>query len=228
MAEASTWPDFMRSDESEFWHKESPNFHFVTVPAGKTYAEVGPPPEGDALTALDKYSRIARDKDAALADRQLALRLVIHIVEDLHQPLHCGNGTDRGGNQVTVTFMDVPTNLHSVWDERMIDAELLSHSEWAEWLGRRITPALAREWMAAGPLDWVAESVALRDTLYPADAGLSYPYVYRHKRDLDRRLQQGGVRLANYLNTLFAGDGKASVGRRPRNAQPALGARPPA
>jgi hypothetical protein len=215
VAEASTWPDFMRSHDSEFWQTESPNFHYVTIPKGKTYDEVGPPPQGDALTALAHFTKVLKDTNAALADRQMALRLVIHIIEDLHQPLHVGNGTDRGGNSVRVAFMDEPTNLHSVWDEDIINAELLSHTEWADWLNRRITAEKQAEWAVAKPADWLAESVAIRDTIYPKmpdraeypDASrtpaLSYGYVYKHKGTIDLRLQQGGVRLAAYLNDLF-------------------------
>lgn len=213
IAEASNWPDFMRSDDSSFWQDESPNFHYVTIPEGKTYAEVGAPPQGDAITALAKYSAIVKDDKASRADRQMALRFVIHIVEDLHQPLHVGNGRDLGGNAVEVTFMDEPTNLHSVWDEDIINAELLSYTEWADWLNRRITAEDRIAWAAAEPAQWLAESVAIRDGLYPPPSkdsknpeipNLSYDYVYAHKGQIDLRLQQGGVRLAAYLNALFA------------------------
>ncbi|GAA4642501.1 S1/P1 nuclease [Pontixanthobacter gangjinensis] len=213
IAEASNWPDFMRSDESSFWQDESPNYHYVTIPEGMTYAEVGPPPQGDAITALAKYTATVKDANASLAARQEALRFVIHIIEDLHQPLHVGNGRDLGGNTVKVNFMDEPTNLHSVWDEDIINAELLSYSEWADWLNRRITAEDHIAWAAAKPAQWLAESVAIRDGLYPAPSedpssselpDLSYDYVYAHKPQIDLRLQQGGIRLAAYLNNLFA------------------------
>jgi hypothetical protein len=205
MAEASNWPDFMRADLAPFWQHDAGPWHYVTVPRGKTYDAAGAPPEGDAVTALDKFSRVVRDTRAPLQQRQLALRFIIHIVGDLHQPLHAGNGSDKGGNDVKVTFQGRSTNLHSVWDSALVDEEQLSYSEMAAWLGSRITPDAAARWMVADPKIWIAESAALRDQIYPAGdaAPLSYRYVYENTPRMEMRLEQGGVRLAAYLNALF-------------------------
>ncbi len=75
----------------------------------------------------------------------------------------------------------------------------------AAWLGFRITPNAAARWMVANPKIWIAESAALRDQIYPADdaAALSYGYVFENTPRMEMRLEQGGVRLAAYLNALF-------------------------
>lgn len=210
MAEASNWPDFMRADPAPYWQRQSTPWHYVTVPRGRRYAQVTPPPEGDAVTALTRFSAVAKDKRAPLAERQAALRFVIHIVGDLHQPLHAGNGSDKGGNEVPVTFFGRATNLHSVWDSGLIDDEQLSYSELADWLGARITPAQRRAWASTDPTVWITESAALRDQIYPDDPALSYAYVYQNKARVEQRLEMGGVRLASYLNRLFP------AARRPR------------
>ena len=206
MAEASTWPDSMRSDSSEFWQHTASPWHYVTVPAGKTYAQAGAPPEGDAVTALERFSATVGDPKAALADKQLALRFIIHIVGDLHQPLHAGNGTDKGGNDLKVTFAGRATNLHSVWDSALVDDEQLSYSEMASWLGARITPENVKAWSVTDPRVWINESTALRDKIYPArgETSLSYRCIFDHTAQMELRLEQGGVRLAAYLNQLFA------------------------
>ena len=211
IAEASNWPDLMRSDWAEFWQKTSSPWHYVTVPPGRTYAESDAPPEGDAVTALERFSVTVRDPRASLADRQLALRFIIHIVGDLHQPLHAGNGSDKGGNDVRVTFMGRSTNLHSLWDSGLVDDEQLSYSEMAAWLGDRIRPEDARSWSTADPKVWIAENTALRDRIYPkdGDTSLGYRYVYEHQRAMEDRLTRGGVRLATYLNALFAVNSKS-------------------
>jgi hypothetical protein len=205
LAEASNWPDFMKSDPSPFWQQTASPWHYVTVPTGKTYDEVGAPPEGDAVVALERYSAVIRDRKASLADKQTALRFIIHLVGDLHQPLHAGNGTDRGGNDRRVTFFGRSTNLHSVWDSGLIDETQLSYSEMAAWLNARITPVDFKAWAVTDPRVWIAESTALRDKIYPpvGDNSLSYRYVYDNKPRLEQRLEQGGVRLAAYLNELF-------------------------
>lgn len=203
LAEASTWADFMRSSPDAFWQTTAGPLHYVTVPAGKTYAEVTAPPEGDAVTALTMFAKMVRDRRAPLADRQRALRFIIHIVGDLHQPLHVGNGTDRGGNSVRVTWFGKPTNLHAVWDSDLVDDEQLSYTEYAERLQRRATPSLKASWRDPNPATWIAESAAIRDTVYPAKPNLSYDYVFAHRATVDRRLEQGSVRLAAYLDELF-------------------------
>lgn len=203
LAEASTWPDFMRSAPGNFWQKEASPWHYVTVPPGKTYTEVGAPPEGDAITALKRFSETVRNTQAPLADRQLALRFIVHIVGDLSQPFHVGNGTDRGGNDVKVTFFGDPTNLHAVWDGGLIDNEKLPYSEWTGWLLAAASPAQMRDWSSPDPLQWVADSGATRDLLYPATAELGYAYVFAHRDRVRNQLGKGGFRLAAYLNSLF-------------------------
>ncbi|MFK3888481.1 S1/P1 nuclease [Sphingomonas sp. NPDC079357] len=205
MAEASNWPDFMKSDPSPFWQNTASAWHYVTIPAGKSYDQVGAPPEGDAITALDRFSATLRDRKATAEDRRMALRFIIHIAGDLAQPLHNGNGTDRGGNDMKVTWFGKPTNLHSVWDSLLIDDEQLSFTELATWLNARITPAEVKAWSSPDPAVWMADSVTVRDQLYPpaADAALSYRYVYDNTPRLERQLEKGGLRLAAYLNRQF-------------------------
>ena len=212
IAEASTWPDFERSNPDDFWQKEAGPFHYVTVPPGKTYAEVGAPPEGDAVTALHRFAATVRDPRANPEAKALALRFIIHIVGDLHQPLHAGNGTDKGGNDVKVRFFRDDTNLHAVWDSGLIDQEQLSFTEMAAWLFPRLTPAERRDWRTTDPAVWIGESVRLRDRIYPAPAAtpgepvkLGNDYVFAWTASRDRRLEQAGVRLAAYLDALFAG-----------------------
>ena len=205
MAEASNWPDFMKSDPSPFWQKTASPWHYVTRPGGKTYDQVGAPAEGDAITALDGFSATLRNRKASLADKRVALRFIIHTCGDLAQPLHNGNGTDRGGNDLKVTWFGRPTNLHSVWDSLLVDDEQLSFSEMASWLNARISPADLEAWSSADPKVWMADSVTARDQAYPpaGETALSYRYVYENTPRMELQLEKGGIRLAAYLNSLF-------------------------
>jgi hypothetical protein len=218
--EAATWPDDMRADPSPFWQKTASPWHYVTL-NGTTYDHA--PPEGDALEALGRFSKMLQDPNASLADKQLALRFVVHLVGDLHQPLHAGKCCDKGGNDVKVTWMGKPTNLHAAWDSSIVDEEQLSFSELAAKLERHISPSDVIAWSDVNPRDWVIESAELRDRVYPTAADmpkpvkgkkrrkhqpvlpdLSYGYVYRFTPVMERRLSQAGVRLAAYLNAIFA------------------------
>ena len=204
LAEASTWPDFMRSAPSEFWQRTANPWHYVTVPEGKAYEEVGAPEQGDAYTALQRFSADLRAAETPPQDRALALRFIIHIIADLHQPLHVGNGTDRGGNDTRVTYFGQSTNLHRVWDSQLVDSEQLSYSEWIEWLDRKISHEDFDAWRDPDPLVWIAESAELRQRIYPDEPDLAWDYRYRWSSALRRRISQAGVRTAVYLNELFA------------------------
>jgi len=203
LAEGSTWADFMRSSPEPFWRDESAPYHYVTVPTGKRYGEVGPPAEGDAVTALQHFKSVLRNPEASRADKQLALRFTAHIIGDLHQPLHVGNGMDRGGNDIPVAYFDEETNLHRVWDSAMIDGEKLAYSEWTAWLVRRITSEMVEAWSDPSPAVWIAESASIREIIYPAEPDLKWNYVYDHIHIVRLRLSQGGVRIAAYLNMIF-------------------------
>lgn len=221
LEEAATWPDDMRSDPSPLWQKQASPWHYVTL-NGTTYDHA--PPEGDAIEALARFGKTLQDPNASRADKQMALRFIVHLVGDLHQPLHAGKCCDRGANDVKVTWFGKPTNLHAVWDSSIVDEEQLSFSELATKLERHISPADVIAWSDVNPLDWVSESAGYRDKLYPTAADmpkqakgkkrrkhevvlpdLSYSYVYRFTPLMEQRLSQGGVRLAAYLNALFAG-----------------------
>jgi hypothetical protein len=221
LAEASNWPDFMRSSPEPYWQKTSLPWHYVTVPAGKCYQDVGAPAEGDAYTALQSFSATLRDPKAKQADKAAALRFVVHIVGDLHQPLHVGRPGDRGGNEVAVTYFGQKTNLHSVWDSKLVDDEQLSYTEMAAWLRRRITPSQLAGWASPDPLVWIADSAVVRERAYPTEPALSYSYVFANRPVLDEQLEKAGVRLAAYLDALF--ENRHAVTRRlPSGQHPCL------
>jgi hypothetical protein len=215
--EAANWPDEMRSAPGEFWQKTATPWHYVTL-NGIMYDHA--PSEGDALEALGRFSKTLQDPTASRADKQLALRFVVHLVGDLHQPLHVGKCCDKGGNDVKVTWFGNATNLHAVWDSQLVDDEQLSFSELAAKLERHLSPQDVVKWWDVNPRDWISESAEIRDTLYPPAAkpvkgrkrkkgqpllpDLSYTYVYKFTPVVERRLSQGGVRLAAYLNAIFA------------------------
>ena len=203
LAEASTWPDFMRSNETEYWRRTANPWHYVTVPKGERYPDVEIPEWGDAATALASFRETLLSDTATQEDKALALRFAVHIIGDLHQPLHAGNGEDRGGNTYTVTFFDKMTNLHSVWDSDLIDHEQLSYTEMSTWLGRTITPDEVATWSVTDPSVWINESTAIRDTIYPEERDLRWGYVYDHRAIYRQRLKQAGVRIAAYLNETF-------------------------
>jgi len=203
LAEISTKMDQMRSHPSKFWQKTANPWHYVTVPAGTEYHVDHAPSEGDAFTALQTYSVTLKDPKASVEDKRTALLIIVHLIGDLHQPFHAGNGTDRGGNDVRLEFFREKSNLHRVWDSGIIDRQQLSYSEWTEWLSQKLTPNMVDEWRTADPEVWINESAELRDGLYPESDEISWQYQYQNLPIIKTRLQMAGVRIAVYLNELF-------------------------
>lgn len=205
LAEISTYADEQRSNPSEFWQKIAGPYHYVTVPKGKTYGEVGAPEMGDSFTAIELYTQVLKAPLSSRADKQLALKMLVHIIGDLHQPLHAGDGTDRGGNDVKVNFFWDDSNLHRVWDSGLIDERQLSYTEWVNFLAPKISAEQVSDWTTTDPRVYIQESVEIRNTIYPQGDKLSWQYLYDHTPTVELRLQQAGVRIAAHLNAVFKG-----------------------
>lgn len=194
------WMDFIKSEPS--FDSLKP-WHYCTIPEGKTYAEVGAPHQGDAVMAINKFITELENGNYSV-DEVFALKCLVHLVGDIHQPLHCGNGTDRGGNDVKVEYMWKKTNLHRVWDKDMIDGQQLSYTEYVNWINTATKDQIAK-WQSSAVLDWVAESQQLHPQVYdfPENGKLSYRYTYDNIEALNTRLLQAGIRLAGILNNIY-------------------------
>jgi nuclease S1 len=203
-----TWADDIRSDPA--WAKAE-SWHWVTIQPGQTYAESKKNPAGDVVEAVARFERILADPAAPRTERQQALKWLVHLVGDIHQPLHVGRGDDRGGNEVVVLWFGEPSNLHSVWDSGLIGRSELSSTELAE----KCDTASADEvkaWQASSPLDWAGESSAALDKVYTlGDRKLSFRYVFDQWPTVEKRVAQAGVRLAGLLDRIL-GAGRSTAG----------------
>jgi hypothetical protein len=210
LAQAGTWPDEIRSDPSRDRTKP---WHFLDLDEGETY-DPAKYPEGNVVEAIDRFAKVVRDPQADRTARVEALRFLVHFVGDLHQPLHIGKRGDRGGNSIQVTWFGDATNLHAVWDEKILEAEKLSFSEVVEFIDHP-TQDEVKTWQGSAVLDWVKESADLRGRVYEiGDGKLGYPYQYRNIPLVKRRLLQAGIRLAGLLNAIFVENGP-SIPDRP-------------
>jgi hypothetical protein len=131
------------------------------------------------------------------------LKMIVHLVGDIHQPLHVGCCDDRGGNSVRVKWARTETNLHSVWDSNMIDETKLSYTELADALGEPDKATVAA-WQKATVRDWARESMSYRKQVYAIGNGnLGYMYSFKNLDTVETRLLQAGIRLAGVLNQVF-------------------------
>ncbi|MFN3800065.1 S1/P1 nuclease, partial [Belliella pelovolcani] len=133
------------------------------------------------------------------------LRMLIHIVGDLHQPFHVGKPGDRGGNDVKVSFFNKETNIHAVWDSDLIASKNMSYTEIATELQKRINPSLIDKYTKTKPADWLKEAVAIRPAMYdiPENGRIGYEYIYKYYHHTEERLIAAGIRLAQALEEIY-------------------------
>jgi hypothetical protein len=201
IAYASNWMDDIRSDPA---YNHTHDWHWVTIPDGKTYAEAEKNPNGDIIQTLTRLIAELKSHSLDTQTESAHVKMLIHLVGDIHQPLHVGNENDQGGNEVKVKWFGQNTNLHSVWDSRIIDSKKFSYSELAKELDK-VTPTEISRLQSATVLDWAMESAELRPLIYdlPENGSLGYEYMYRKWYIVERRLVEAGVRLAGVLNEIY-------------------------
>ena len=201
LAIASTYMDEVRADR-KFDHTH--DWHWVTIPDGSTYAGTEKNPDGDLIEAIERMKISITDENSSIEEKRRDLRFLIHLIGDLHQPLHIGRGDDRGGNEFKVKWMNKSSNLHRVWDSGIIDLQKLSYTELAESLDP-ISSQQKAEWQQGTTEDWAHEAMQYRDRIYAIEEGdrLGYGYAYEHWPLVREQLNKAAIRLAGVLNTLF-------------------------
>lgn len=200
LAMASTWMDEIRSDST---YDYTADWHWVTIPDGMTYEQAEKNPKGDIIESIERI--VAELKSKKLSPQQEAERLkwLIHLIGDIHQPLHVGRGDDRGGNNIKIMWFRADSNLHRVWDSDMIDDTKLSYTELAESLGNP-SQQQVQSWQQATVRDWAYESMSYRKQVYDyGNARLGYQYSYKYLGTTKERLLQAGIRLAGVLNEIY-------------------------
>jgi hypothetical protein len=204
LAMCSTWMDEIKSDKAyDHWDA----WHYCTIGDHQTYAEAGTPSQGDILMKLDEVTRELETKKFKHGGEAAALKMLVHLLGDLHQPLHVGRGDDKGGNDVKLKYFGKSTNLHRIWDSDLIDGQQLSYTEYSQHVLRTTPQDRVKQYQSGTYLDWANESKALRMAgIYPATGieNLSYEYGYQNYPRLEERLVQAGVRLAMVLNRIYA------------------------
>ena len=202
LAESSTWMDEVRSDKRYNFAK---TWHYVTVPKGMGYHSAEHEEKGDAYEAIVRMKNILKNVESTKTQKIEAIRMLAHLVGDIHQPLHVGTGEDRGGNNVKIKWFYEDSNLHRIWDSGMIEEKKMSFSEIAELVDHP-TDGISQEVASSTDLDvWVKEAVELRPQVY--DIGdrdyLSYEYMYKNWSTVKAQLYKSGVRLAQILNNIY-------------------------
>jgi hypothetical protein len=200
LAMMSTWMDEVRSDSA---YNYTADWHWVTIETGKGYAESPKNLNGDVIMTLERLIAELKTKKLDRKKEMEYIKMIVHLVGDIHQPLHVGCCDDRGGNNVKVKWFRNETNLHSVWDSNMIDDTKLSYTELAGALEEPTSEVLA-QWQKASVREWATESMTYRKQIYSVgDGNLSFKYSYKNLDTVKLRLAQAGIRLAGIFNEIY-------------------------
>lgn len=179
-----------------------------------------------ASAQLARNLEILEDAGATLHRRNEALKWVVHLAGDIHQPLHAADHRDRGGNTVQVSFFgerDNPPygslNLHAIWDVHMVQRLVAGRGGEGAIVSAPIGEADRRAWEKGSIADWIDESNGIARTLvYPALPAafacsrriegvlkIDAAYYSRMAPVIERQIEKAGVRLARILNRALGG-----------------------
>lgn len=209
----SSWMDGIQN--SPYWkngYNKTKTWHYANVDQGLTYQTMSRNPDGDVVTGLEMLTKEMKENYANLTDSMKVdyVKMIVHMVGDLHCPMHAGRLSDRGGNKMRVKWFGQNTNLHSIWDSKMIDAaRKWGYTEWTEQLDiadkkyiKSVQQGSYEEWFT----ETVSQAAAIYEyveNLSVENPNLSYQYVYDFSPVLEDRLLIAGYRLAYVLNSIF-------------------------
>lgn len=203
LAFVSTYGDDIKSDPK---YREYGPWHYVNLPKGETkYDKANANPKGDLLQGIETCIAILKDKNTSKEEKAFYLKMLVHFMGDLHQPLHTGRGEDKGGNDIQVRWFGKGSNLHRVWDSEMINDFEMSFTELAESTDK-LSKAEINKIRSGSITDWMYESKALSNQVYNSvEVGekLGYEYMYEWFPVAHDQIQKGGIRLAKVLNDIF-------------------------
>lgn len=204
LEDASLWAD-------QIAHSTRPEtipWHYIDIPLGDSRMDLRREcPNGQCVVAKsEEFLAVLGNPRADRESRQEALKFVVHFIADLHQPLHCEDHDDQGGNKQQVIFDGHPDNLHWVWDTGLVQELDRDPQALAARLEREITAQERSAWQAGSIADWVmeshrlAQSVAYRKAWSFGPAVIDRRYDERAEPVIKLQLERAAVRLAYLLN----------------------------
>lgn len=207
IAMASNWPDFIKSDPK---YKYLSTWHYVNIAPALTEDSIKKYLAAD--TATDAFTKtnfivneLKKNKLMPNETKQLYVRLLIHIIGDLHQPMHVGREEDRGGNSLKVKWFNEETNMHVLWDEKLIGFQQLSYTEYAAAINFP-TAKQKIDWKKFTLSDWIYDSykfAAIVYADYKLDSKLGYEYNFKFVDSMNEQLLKGGLHLAYVFNDIY-------------------------
>lgn len=208
IADACTWADDARKDPQ---FAATGNWHFLNLPLGLNYDDfkksVDTISQGNVYSALINAEKQLIDNNTPRQQKVYALKFILHFVGDLHQPMHISRAEDKGGNTIQLNYEDKGTNLHSLWDTKLLEHQGLTFGELANKYNN-VSVEQIKQWQSEPLIQWVWESYQISSELYAEVEQMNKKviddaYYQKHLPTIQKRIQQAGIRLAGLLNKIY-------------------------
>lgn len=200
------WANWLDNASHTDEYAYTKTWHYKNIDEGVNFYEAPLLESGDIVRAITNQIDIAKDPESTEDQRRLAVKIIVHLLGDIHQPMHLGHASDRGGNSWPIKYFGRDVNLHGTWDGSLPEAaHRWSYTEWADQIDRA-TPQEEAEMLRGNPYDWGKETFEICARVYdetPRDAEISYDYVAKWTPTIEMQFLKGGLRLADLLNALF-------------------------
>lgn len=200
------WANWLDNASNTPQYRYTKTWHYMNIDEGKDIETMEREPKGDLLTALEGIIAGLKSHKLSRENESLYVKMLIHLIGDLHCPMHAGRKTDLGGNRIKVRYFGKESKLHSVWDSSIVEsAHRWSYSEWQQQCDRLSKEETER--VCQGSItDWFRETVEICRDVYassPEGSNLSYDYVAKYSPVVEQQLVRGGHRLAAILNEIY-------------------------
>jgi len=219
LGEVANWADEIKDYK---WGQRKASWHYDDIPLcggarQSAYCRNG----RCASVQLEREIEILGNEGSKRGQRNEALKWVVHLVGDIHQPLHASNRADRGGNRVQVSFFgerDNPPygsiNLHAIWDVHLVRRLLVERGGERAFVSASVSDLERRDWEKGTITEWIAESHRIAgDFVYPmlpvasscprkitGVVEIGQTYYAQAAPLIETQIRRAGIRLARVLN----------------------------
>lgn len=196
--EASVWMDEIKSDHTYDFMKV---WHYVNIEDNETYVKSA---DGDLISELNLVIKELNNyRNSDMEEVTTDLKILFHLCGDITQPLHAGYGSDKGGNDITLKYNTVNTNLHHIWDTDIITAGNIT-TESCLHVAEKLSEKEKKSYEKINIMQWMQDSRSLLFSVYNIkDKKIDDDYINLNKSIVENQLIKGGYRLAAVLNEIF-------------------------
>jgi len=202
LANVSTYADEIKAEKK---YNYISKWHYINIPLNKKFDEIEREKGGDIIYAINKCIEVLKSSKYNKKEKSFHLKLLVHFIGDLHQPMHLGRKKDRGGNDIKMFWFGNITNLHRIWDTQIIESHNMSYTELASNLPI-FTSNQIKSQVNKPITEWLEGSRVYTRQIYlesPPNKKLGYEYRYNNLPIIKTQLYNAGIRLASILNKIF-------------------------